>query len=320
MEEHTENSIKLGISACLLGQKVRYDGGHTLDHFITETLGRFVDFVPVCPETEAGFGIPREPMRLVGEPDSPRLLTVRSKIDHTDQMLSWARNRVTELEKEQLCGFIFKSRSPSSGMERVKVYNEHGMAVKKGVGLFAREFMTHFPLLPVEDEGRLHDPKLRENFIERIFVFRRWRSLLARKKSRGGLVAFHTAHKLLIMSHSQKHYRMMGRLVAHAKDFSLEEVFSQYETLLMEALRLKTTIKKNTNVLLHMMGYFKKNLSKDEKNELLKIIEQYRSEFVPLIVPVTLINHYVRKYGQDYLAEQYYLHPHPVELKLRNHV
>ena len=180
--------------------------------------------------------------------------------------------------------------------------------------------MNHFPLLPVEDEGRLHDPRLRENFIEQIFVFRRWRSLLAQKKSRGGLVEFHTSHKLLIMSHSEKHYRVMGRLVAQSKNFSLKEVFNQYESMLMEALRLKTTIKKNTNVLLHMMGYFKTNLSADEKRELLEIIEQYRSEYVPLIVPITLINHYVRKYGQDYLAKQYYLHPHPVELKLRNHV
>ena len=315
-----ENSIKLGISACLLGRKVRYDGGHKLDPFIADTLGKFVEFLPVCPEAEAGLGIPREPMRLVGDPVSPRLVTIRTGLDHTARMQDWSNKRVKELEHEGLCGFIFKSRSPSSGMERVKVYNEQGGVAKKGVGLFAKAFMNHFPLLPVEEEGRLHDPELRENFIERIFVYRRWRSLVAQRKTRGGLIEFHTVHKLLIMSHSVKHYRLMGRLVAQAKDFSEAALFGQYESLLMEALRLKATVKKNTNVLLHMMGYFKKQLSPGEKKELAEIIEQYRLEFVPLIVPVTLINHYVRKYGQAYLAKQYYLHPHPVELKLRNHV
>ncbi len=315
-----ENSIKLGISACLLGHMVRYDGGHKRDPFIVDTLGKFVEFLPVCPEAEAGLGIPREPMRLVGDPAAPKLVTIRTGVDHTARLQSWAYNRVKELEQEDLCGFIFKSRSPSSGMERVKVYNEQGGVVKKGIGLFAKEFMSHFPLLPVEDEGRLYDPELRENFIERIFVYKRWRSLLARQRNRGGLVEFHTAHKLLIMSHSEKHYRAMGRLVAQAKEYSEATLFSQYEILLMEALRLKATVKKNTNVLLHMVGYFKKQFSADEKKELTGIIEQYRLELVPLIVPVTLINHYVRKYGQEYLAKQYYLHPHPVELKLRNHV
>jgi uncharacterized protein YbgA (DUF1722 family) len=235
-------------------------------------------------------------------------------------MVAWAGKRVRELEKENLCGFIFKSNSPSSGMERVRVYNDKGMPVKKGVGIFARAFMDHFPLVPVEEEGRLHDPKLRENFIERIFVFKRWRELLGEPKTRGRLVAFHTKHKLLVLSHSPKHYQAMGRLVAGAKGTPMKEIYATYEGLLMEALRLKTTVKKNTNVLQHMMGYFKKQLSSDEKQELLEIIHQYGQQYVPLIVPMTLINHYVRKYDQPYLKEQYYLNPHPVELQLRNHV
>lgn len=315
-----ETPIKLGISACLLGQSVRYDGGHKLDPFLAETLGRFVTFVPVCPETECGLGVPREAMRLVGDPAHPRLVTIHSGIDHTQRMAAWAAKRVEELAREDLCGFIFKSRSPSSGMERVKVYTGEGAPVKKGVGLFARAFMDRLPLLPVEDEGRLHDPVLRENFITRIFVLRRWRDLLASHQNRGGLVAFHTRHKLLLLGHSEKHYRALGKLVAAAKSLPQETLFSQYEALLLEALRLKSTVAKQSNVLLHALGYFKSVLSRDEKQEMVEIIDRYRQELVPLIVPITLLNHYVRKYREPYLAGQVYLQPHPLELKLRNHV
>ena len=311
--------IKLGISACLLGQKVRFDGGHRLDRFLTETLGRYVQFVPVCPEVECGLGIPREAMRLVGDLQAPRLLTTRTRQDHTQQMLDWAAEKVKTLEGENLCGFIFKSNSPSSGMERVKVYGEKGMPEKKGVGLFARCFMAHFPLLPVEEEGRLHDPKLRETFIEQIFALKRWREIVAGPQSLGRLVDFHTQQKLLILSHSQHHYRLMGKLVAQGKTTPLDALYSQYEILLMEALRLKTSNKKNVNVLLHLLGYFKKQLSGDEKQELLELIEAYRKDHLPLIVPVTVINHYVRKYRQPYLSIQTYLSPHPLALKLRNH-
>jgi uncharacterized protein YbgA (DUF1722 family) len=238
----------------------------------------------------------------------------------TAQMLKWAKTRVRELEAENICGFIFKARSPSSGMERVKVFNEKGMPVQKGVGLFARAFKDHFPLIPVEEEGRLHDTKLRENFIESIFVLKRWRTCLDEGKTRGRLVKFHTQHKLLIMAHSVQHYRTMGKLVAEGKGLSLKVLFDEYQEILMAALRLKTTVKKNVNVLQHLMGYFKKDLTGDEKQELLEIFGHYRKGHVPLIVPVTLINHFVRKYDQPYLKEQYYLHPHPVELQLRNHV
>ena len=314
-----EDKIRLGISTCLLGENVRYDGGHKRDRFIIETLGQFVEFVPVCPEVECGLPIPRESMHLVGNPESPRLVTTRTKIDHTERMVNWARRRVGELERENLCGFVFKSNSPSSGMERVRVYNEKGVPQKTGVGMFARAFMDHFPLIPVEEDGRLHDIRLRENFIERIFALKRWRELLGRNQTRGKLVSFHTQHKLLISSHSPKHASILGKLVAEAKSIPAEELYSQYQTLFTEALRLKTTIKKNINVLQHMMGYFKKQLSTDEKRELLETIELYRNEYVPLIVPVTLLKHYVRKYDQPYLKEQLYLNPHPIELKLRNH-
>jgi uncharacterized protein YbgA (DUF1722 family) len=234
-------------------------------------------------------------------------------------MLRYARKRVIELSKEDLCGFIFKSRSPSSGMERVKVYDKKGIPVNKGVGLFAGVFMEHFPLIPIEEEGRLHDPKLRENFIESIFAFKRWREAIADKRRLNTLVEFHTRHKLLIMSHSPKHYKAMGKLVAAGRQYPLTELFLKYESLLMEAMKLKTTIKKNINVLQHIMGYFKKQLSKDEKQEILEIIASYGNGDLPLVVPITLMNHYVRKYEEPYLHRQFYLKPHPIELHLRNH-
>jgi len=315
-----EDRVKLGISMCLLGENVRWNAGHKLDRYLTNTLGQFVEYVPVCPEVEAGFGVPRESFRLIGDPESPRLITFKSKEDHTDRMLTWAEKRVKELEKENLCGFIFKSDSPSSGMIRVKVYTEKGMPEKKGVGMFARAFMDHFPLIPAEDDGRLHNPNIRENFIERIFALQRWRNTVAKKQSMGNLVDFHTRNKLLILSHSQKHSRLMGKLVADGKNMSMKELYNQYEALLMEALTLKTTVKKNYNVLQHLMGYFKRQLSTDEKQELLEIFDQYRNGYVPLIVPITLINHFVRKYDQPYLKMQTYLNPHPIELKLRSYV
>jgi uncharacterized protein YbgA (DUF1722 family)/uncharacterized protein YbbK (DUF523 family) len=313
-----ENKIIIGVSSCLLGNEVRYDGGHKHDRYITETLGRYLSFVPVCPEVECGLPIPREAMRLVGEVDRPRLVTNKTGVDHTDRMLTWARKKVAELEKENLCGFIFKNRSPSSGMERVKVYDGNNVPRAVGVGIFARAFKDHFPLLPTEEEGRLHDPLLRENFIEQIFVYQRWREV-ADAPTAAKLISFHTTHKLLLMAHSEKHTREMGRLMAQAGSLELDTFIERYQELLMAAMSLKPTTKKHVNVLQHMMGFFKKLISADEKQELLSVIEQFRNNIVPLIVPVTLINHYIRKYQEPYLMEQHYLNPHPLELKLRNH-
>jgi len=314
-----EDQVKLGISSCLLGENVRWNGGHKLDHFLRDTLGQYVEYVPVCPEVEAGFGIPRETLRLVGDIENPRLVKTKSQTDHTEQMLEYAKKRVKELEAENLCGFIFKKDSPSSGLMRVKVYNEKGMPEKKGVGLFARAFTDHFPLIPVEEEGRLHDPLLRENFIEQIFTLKRWRDRVAEKPSIGKVVDFHSRNKLLIMAHSPEYGRSMGKLVAGAKQMGLDAFYREYEEQLIAALRLKPTVKKHINVLQHIMGYFKKQLTSDEKQELLEVFDQFKKGYVPLVVPMTLINHYVRKYEQPYLAIQTYLNPHPVELKLRTH-
>ncbi len=312
--------IKLGISACLLGKKVRYDGGHRLDRFLRDTLGKYVEYVPVCPEVECGLPVPRESMRLEGNPCSPRLITTETKKDLTKRMIRWAKKRVAELEKEDLYGFIFKSGSPSSGMEGVKVYNEKGVVVGKGIGIFAKIFMEHFPLLPVEDEKRIHDPRLRENFIERIFTLKRWRDVSSKRPKARSLIEFHSQHKFLILSHSPKHEQSMGRLVARLREIPIKEAFMEYQELLIEALKVPSTPKRHANVLMHMIGYFKEKINPDEKKELLEIIEYYRKDFLPLIAPITLIKHYVRKYNQTYLKEQIYLYPHPLELQLKYHV
>ncbi len=315
-----KDPIRILISSCLLGEKVRYDGGHKREPYLVETLGRFVEWVPVCPEVDCGLPTPREAMRLVGDPKSPRLVTSKEGVDHTETMTSWARKKLKELERIDLCGYICKKDSPSSGMERVKVYGDSGIPAKVGSGVFTKAFMEHFPLIPVEEEGRLNDPVLREKFIGRVFTLRRFRDLLAKGKTRGGLVSFHTDHKLLLLSHDRKRYDEMGRLVARAKELPAGELYDRYQQLLMGALSAKPTVKKTADVLLHMMGHFKKVLSADEKQELLEVISRYREKLIPLIVPVTLIAHYVRKYRVSYLDRQVFLSPHPVELMLRNHV
>ena len=310
--------ITVGVSACLLGERVRYDGGHTHDRYITDTLGAYFSFVPVCPEVGCGLPIPREAMRLEGDPAAPRLMTRTTRVDHTERMLSYCATTVCELEQKDMCGFIFKKNSPSSGLFRVKVYHS-GQAVKSGSGLFAAAMVRHFPLLPMEEEGRLNDPGIRENFIERIFSYHRWKNFLAEKPTIGRLVEFHTAQKLLMMAHSPQMYRELGVLVAHAADRQMPELLQRYEELFMKGLALHATVKKNTNVLQHIMGYFKQQLSSDEKAELLEIISQYHDSLLPLIVPVTLLRHYIGKYDQQYLKGQVYLAPHPAQLMLRNH-
>jgi uncharacterized protein YbgA (DUF1722 family)/uncharacterized protein YbbK (DUF523 family) len=313
------DKISVGVSACLLGEKVRYDGGHKHDRFITDTLGEFFSYISVCPEVECGLPVPREAMHLAGDIDDPRLVTVHTGVDHTARMQGWSREKLGELERSGLSGFIFKSKSPSSGMRGVKVYRGSAQPVYSGTGLFAAAFMKQLPLIPVEDEGRLHDPGLRENFIERIFVYHRWQELVRNGCTAAGLIEFHTRHKYLIMAHSPKHLATLGKMVADIRDKDAEKI-ELYCSTLLEGLRLIATIAKNTNVLHHIMGYFKRDLDRVEKEELLEIIDRYHHGLIPLIVPVTLLNHYTLKYDQPYLKKQYYLNPHPVELMLRNHV
>ncbi len=311
---------RIGISSCLLGAEVRWDGGHKRDRFVTDTLGSCFEWVPVCPELEVGMGVPREPVRLAGNPESPRMVGVKSGKDWTRAMGDYSRDRVRGLAKLDLSGYLFKSDSPSCGMGRVRVHPEAGMAVKKGRGLFARILMEAFPLLPAEEEGRLRDPALRENFIERVFAYRRWRDLEAAGCRRGDLVAFHTAHKFLILSHSPRHCQALGRLVAGAKRHAPRRLAALYGGTLMEALRIPATVKRHFNVLQHLAGFLKEKLDAAEKRELGEVLEDYRRGLVPLVVPLTLLKHHVRRHDVAALAGQVYLNPHPKELMLRNHV
>ena len=310
----------VGISSCLLGNEVRYNGGHKLDRYLRDTLGEHVRWVPVCPEVECGLGVPRESMRLVGDAESPRLLTVRSRVDHTTRMMEWAAGRLAALEREELCGFVFKSGSPSSGLRAVRVYDDSGNPSRRGAGLFARAFTQRFPAIPVEDDGRLNDNALRESFVERVFVFWRWRRLLRQGGELDALVSFHTEHKLLIMAHSAAAVSVLGRIVAHAKGRPWVEVCADYLRELTRALALQATVKKNVNVLQHVMGYFKKDISAGDKAELQEVIGQYHRGLIPLVVPIVLLRHHARRLGEPYLARQLYLDPFPAELMLRNHV
>ena len=316
--------IRVGISSCLLGQEVRYDGGHQKDAYITGVLARHFTWVPVCPEMEVGMGVPREPIRLVGDAAAPRLLGVTSGTDHTDRMNEFARRRVQELARRGLSGYVLKRASPSCGMERVKLYGERegesGPPRRAGVGLFARALLDALPLLPVEEEGRLNDSRLRDNFITRVFAYRRLAALGEMRPRPGDIVSFHTAHKYLLLAHSPTAYARLGRLVAQLKGESMPAWLDRYRDAFMRALQVPATPKKHVNVLQHIMGFFKDRLPAAEKRELLAVIADYAAGLVPLIVPITLINHHVSRFEVAYVRDQIYLRPHPKELMLRNHV
>ncbi len=311
--------LRLGISRCLLGDEVRFDGGHKHDPFLTDILGRYIEWVPVCPEVEAGLGTPREAMRLVGNPQHPRLMTISNKHDHTPAMKTLIDARLDSLHKLDLSGFIFKRGSPSCGIERVRVYTEQGMPSHSGAGIFAKAFRDEFPLIPVEEEGRLCNPSLRENFIERVFSYRRFQDLVHNGLTRQTLVRFHTVHKYLLLAHSQQHYEAMGRLVGQASRYRLKELALKYGDLFMKTLAMKATVRKHVNVLHHIVGHFKALLKRQEKVELLEVIDDYHRGLTPLIVPLTLVKHYVQVFDVGYIRDQVYLNPHPKELMLRNH-
>jgi uncharacterized protein YbgA (DUF1722 family)/uncharacterized protein YbbK (DUF523 family) len=320
-EQSLENTpIKIGISTCLLGEKVRFDAGHKKDRYLTDVLGNYFEWVPVCPELEVGMGVPRESVRLVGSTDAPRMVGTKSGTDWTDRMVKYSSERIHKLRGLNLSGYIFKSDSPSCGMERVRVYADNGMPSKTGVGLFTGMFIKEFPIIPVEEEGRLNDSKLRDNFIVRVFSYHRLQMLFGDGFNRGSLVNFHTVHKYLLLSHSPKHYELLGRIVANAKKYSPVDLREKYCTLFMEGLSIKSTTKKNVNVLHHILGFLREEITVMERDDILRIIDDYYHELVPLIVPITLIKHYVMKRNVPYIRDQVYLNPHPKELMLRNHV
>lgn len=318
---NTADKPRVGISACLLGDAVRFDGGHKRNPFLTEVLAPHVEWVRVCPEVEVGMGTPRETLRLMrDERGRLRLLTTRTGVDHTDAMVRWSAGRLDQLAGERLAGYVLKKDSPSCGMERVKVFGADGSPERKGRGIFAEALIARFPTLPVEEEGRLSDPSLRENFIERVFAFQRLRTLFDGRWTNARLVRFHTAHKMSLLSHSTSAYTVLGRLVAGIGRMPRALVRAEYERTFMRAMTIVATPRRHTNVLTHMAGHLKTRLDAASKRELLTCIDEYRRGLVPLVVPLTLLRHYVRAHGIEYLAGQTYLEPHPRELMLRNRV
>lgn len=315
-----EGPVRVGVSSCLLGEPVRFDAGHKRDRFVTDALARFVELVPVCPEVEVGMGTPRPALRLVDEAGRVRMREVKSGRDHTAAMRCFARRRVRELARQELCGYVLKKDSPSCGAFRVKLYREQGGATRAGRGLFAEALIAGLPELPVEDEGRLNDARLRENFVERVFAYHRLRGFLAGRWTRGGLVAFHTAHKLQLLAHSQAAYRALGRLVAEARAHAPAALRDRYRSAFMEALARPATPGRHANVLQHMAGHLRGRLDDASRAELAEVIHEYRREQLPLVVPMTLLRHHARRLEVDYLLGQTYLQPHPRELMLRNHV
>jgi uncharacterized protein YbgA (DUF1722 family)/uncharacterized protein YbbK (DUF523 family) len=312
--------IKIGVSSCLLGVEVRYDGGHRKDAFVTGVLSRHFTWVPVCPEMEIGLGTPRETLRLVGAATAPRLVATRSGTDLTQAMETFAAARVGELGTLGLSGYILKRASPSCGMERVTVYTEEGRPSKSSPGLFAQRLMEAYPLLPVEEEGRLSDTRRRDNFITRVFAHRRLRALAESGARLADIVDFHAAHKFLLLAHRPSDYTRLGRLVAHLESVPRAEWIARYGRDFMRALAVTATAGNHVNVLRHIVGFFKERLSAAEKRDLGAVIGDFGQGLVPLVAPITLINHHVLKQGVGYLGDQVYLHPHPKELLLRNHI
>jgi uncharacterized protein YbgA (DUF1722 family)/uncharacterized protein YbbK (DUF523 family) len=314
-----QDDIRIGISSCLLGRQVRFDGGHKRSPFVTDQLAPFVSFVSVCPEVDIGLGIPRETIRLQDSPGGVRLVAPKSGKDHTSTMQRYARAKVRELASLDLCGYILKKDSPSCGMERVRVYHDGG-ARRSGVGAFAHVLLDALPHLPVEEEGRLNDARLRENFLERVFAYRRLRTLFSSRWNVGDLVRFHTAEKMLLLAHDRPAYSALGRIVASPRSRTRKQIEHDYSSLFMEGLRKMATVRKHTNVLQHAQGYFKKCATQQDRRDLEAYIEDYHRGLIPLIVPITLVRHLVRRYDVQYLQGQTYLEPHPKELMLRNHV
>lgn len=309
--------IRIGISGCLLGQAVRYDGGHKHNGYITDTLGRFFEFVPFCPEVAIGMGVPRAPIRLVKAAGAVRARGVRDPaLDVTDSLAAYAERVAPKLK--HLSGYILKAGSPSCGMEGVKRVTPKGTPAGTGAGVYAARLMQLRPEMPFEEEGRLMDPVWRENFIERVFVYHRWQQLTAPRLTAKGLVEFHTHHKFIMLAHDERTYRALGRLVAAAGCDSIVESGERYIQLLMQALRKPATRARHANVLEHLGGFFKRHLDTTDKREWQELVAGYRRGRLPRVVPVTMLRHYLRRFPDPYLATQHYLAPHPDELMLRN--
>jgi uncharacterized protein YbbK (DUF523 family)/uncharacterized protein YbgA (DUF1722 family) len=320
MLESTTDQIRVGLSACLAGDEVRFNGGHAHQRYLTKTLGRFFEYVTICPEIEAGMTVPRPAVRLVADGERIRVVDPKNGVDWTAAMEQHAVQRAGIVDEENLSGFILKSKSPSCGVERVKVYDHNDVPNAKGRGVFAEELLRRYPWLPVEEEGRLNDPVLRENFIERVFAFDRLRSVFAGEWTIGTIVDFHSSEKLLLRVHDEATYQGLGRLVANGASQPRPAFAAEYQQMFMDGMAARATVGRHANVLEHMLGYLKNTGDDQARDDARTAIDDYRSGIVPLIVPITLFVHLARRYNIEYLLRQSYLRPHPKELMLRNHV
>jgi uncharacterized protein YbgA (DUF1722 family)/uncharacterized protein YbbK (DUF523 family) len=312
-----QQQIKIGISSCVLGERVRFDSGHKLSKFVTKELTPYFEFVPVCPEVGSGMPVPRPTIRLMSNEDRIALVETKDPTkEHTQAVVDYSKSKVIELEREQLCGYIVCAKSPTCGMERVKVYKKNS-AENVGVGLYTNELIKAMPWLPVEEDGRLNDPVLKENFITRIYTLKDFYDSIGDEPTRGKIVAFHSRYKLTLMAHHPTSYKELGKLVANVKDYDIEEFYKLYRQGLMAAMTHRASRKNNTNVLMHLQGYFKRALSRSQKKELVQVIEDYRVGLLPLLAPLTLIKHYLAAHPDSYLEDQAFLQPHPQELRLR---
>lgn len=315
-----QSRIPVGISSCLLGNKVRYDGGHKRSKYCLNVLSECFELTPFCPEVAIGLGTPREPIHLVGDANAPRVVGVKNAdLDVTDKLQSYA-DTISQ-SQTHLCGYILMKSSPSCGMERVKVYNQNGYPAESGSGAYAQRLMQNNPALPVEEEGRLNDPVLRENFITRVFVYHSWQQEVLTDPSLHQIIQFHSRHKYQLMAHSYQGYKSLGRYLAtEAAEKPLQTVLTEYLLQLMTFLKKRASRKSHTNVLMHILGYMKRDLDSETKQDLLKAIDDYRTEKVHLAVPLTLMQHFLKRHGSDYIRSQAYLNPHPHELGLRNYI
>lgn len=312
--------IKIGISGCLTGMKVRFDGQGLRPQLINELFSEFFDYVTFCPEVEMGMSIPRETIRLEKQEEEVRLVAPKSNTDHTDGMKTFADNKVAALAELDISGYIVKRGSPSCGFERIKIYNKDKIPAMNGVGMFTEKLIERFPLLPIEDEGRLNDIRLREHWVERVYAYERLKAFLRLKPSRGDIVKFHTNSKMQLMAHHPVKYRQLGKDVAEQHKQVTDEFLVHYENSYMEIMKHQASVKKHADVLYHLMGFFKKDIDSSEKQELVEVIEKYRTGMIPLVTPLTLINHYIKKYPVQWVCDQTYLTPYPEELLLRSYM
>mgnify|MGYP003385124483 FL=1 len=313
-----EMKIKVGISSCLLGNEVRFDGGHKHSRICSNDLSRYFEFIAECPEVAIGLGIPRKPIRLVGDINAPQVVAVHdNSINHTEKLRQFSEDKAKQVS--DLCGYIFMKNSPSCGLFRVKVYQDNGYpAQEPGRGVYAKAITDSNPYLPVEESGRLTDPSLRENFISRVFAYHNWQLLKQNGLSHHAIIDFHSSYKYSLMAHDPARYVELGQLLADKADIDIDELANRYFGMLMTSLSKVATRKTHTNVLMHLQGYLKKVLSSPEKQELAMLIERYRLAEIPLIVPITLLQHHFNNHPDPYIAKQAYLQPYPDDLSLRN--